>query len=844
VLLRWEDWLAGADLTTTRALPAAVLVLERALFDLCQAVSVFRARSDAALLIGVCPASPRWSEPPWAGVLSGLTDRLHRFCVRHHKDVQVIPMDPWAQRYGVAEPCGDLAAHQEPLRYTAELDAAVATVVARRAHRGRHPALASVVLDPGRFPATTALTRFVRDQVRFGRDVTLTSEPTSPELASLVTSGPVRVAAAGDAVSQLGELVASGVIEPETTLALDPDPAVGAALRASWPRIHAVTVPSGEAPDDFAGHLWVLDRPVTGAPDDPAAEIPHDLLADIATELNTADRIWSAVQAGYRRPAQRESAVPRTEREQILAAIWADVLQLDEVGVHDDFYGLGGDSLLTIMAAFRAGEAGIELTARQITQHRTIAALAAAVGRQTHDAEPQIADDGDMPLTPAQLWWCETVAPTMARPALFNHPYYLELRRPVSAGHLADAIGLLAAHHDALRLRFRRDAAGIWRQYHALPADAVPFASHDLSGLPAGEQDEAMLSLATAEQLGLDIANGPTCRVVHFRLGPDRPDRLLIVAHHLVVDAVSRELLLSDLQTLCGQLGRAEVPRLPAKTTSYRTWAVRLTDQATIERVRAELPFWLDQRAEDGDTLPPDHPGGVTTLGSTSSVDATLSVQATVALHDVARRMRVSVRDLLVWGVAQAVTARTGRSECAIATTGHGREDLFDDVDVSRTVGWFQVLYPLRLRLGAGDGGAGSVAEVAEQLARVPNNGIGYGQLRFGCPDPDVRQRLAQVPAPRIAVNYMGGFGFDDAVQTAELFEVCAAPYGPTEDGSGAWPFDLDVVGTLVGGRLRIEVGYGTAVYRRESAEGLLTDLHSRLVNLASVTGRRSAMTP
>jgi non-ribosomal peptide synthase protein (TIGR01720 family) len=493
--------------------------------------------------------------------------------------------------------------------------------------------------------------------------------------------------------------------------------------------------------------------------------------------------------------------------------------------------------LLTITAAFHAGEAGLDVSARQIMQHRTIAGLCQVFDQGPEaDAGPALDAEqgiivGEMPLTPAQLWWCETLAPTMARPALFNHPYYVELRRPVSAAHLAEAVRLLAAHHDALRLRFQHDGDGTWRQWHAPAADGVPFTSHDLSAMPADEQDLAMESIATDEQRALHLTDGPTCRVVHFRIGPWRPDRLLIVAHHLVTDAVSRGVLLSDLQSLCGQLGRGEQPRLPVKTTSYRTWAQRLVDVdgSAMAQAQAELPFWLAQVVEDGGTLPPDMPGGVTTLGSTDMIDVALSAADTAALHDVARRWRVSLRDLLVWGVAEAVAAHTTTTECLIATTGHGRENLFDDVDVSRTVGWFQVIYPVRVQSRTGQSVADSVAAVAEQLAQVPRNGIGYGLLRFSSPELEVRRRLGALPAPRIAVNYMGTFGFDEVSQAEELFDVCHAPYGPTEDESGSWPFDLDVVGTLTGGRLRIEVGYATSVYRRETAVRLLDDLQGRL---------------
>jgi non-ribosomal peptide synthase protein (TIGR01720 family) len=415
----------------------------------------------------------------------------------------------------------------------------------------------------------------------------------------------------------------------------------------------------------------------------------------------------------------------------------------------------------------------------------------------------------------------------MSRPALFNHPYYLELRRPIAAEHVVEAVRRLAAHHDSLRLRFRRDEDGMLWQHHAECADAVPFASHDLSGMSADEQDAMMESLATREQLALDLTDGPTCRVVHFGTGPRRRDRLLVVAHHLVVDAISRGTLLGDLQSLCAQLDRGEEPRLPAKTTAYSTWAQRLSEVD----FRDQLAFWLDQAAGENTMLPPDNPDAVTTMGAWGTLDTTLTVAETSGLHDVTRQLRVNVRDLIVWAMADTVAARTGGG-CAIATTGHGREDLFDDVDLNRTTGWFQVMYPVLLRLPAGATPAGSITALAGQLDRVPHNGIGHGLLKFACQDREVRRRLAANPEPRMAINYMGNFGFDEVSQAEELFDVCHAPFGPTEDETGRWPYDLDVTGTIVAGQLRIDVGYGTDVYHHDTAAAFLSEVRTRLLTL------------
>jgi non-ribosomal peptide synthase protein (TIGR01720 family) len=131
-----------------------------------------------------------------------------------------------------------------------------------------------------------------------------------------------------------------------------------------------------------------------------------------------------------------------------------------------------------------------------------------------------------------------------------------------------------------------------------------------------------------------------------------------------------------------------------------------------------------------------------------------------------------------------------------------------------------------------------SARSVIRQLARVPDNGIGYGLLRHLCPDEEVRARLAATAPPTVAVNYMGGFGFDDVAPTNQLLDVCAAPFGPTEDSDGHWPFPFDVTGSLTGPRLRVDLSYATPAFRSGSAEQLLDGVRTSLLRLAGNHGQ------
>jgi non-ribosomal peptide synthase protein (TIGR01720 family) len=824
VLLRWEHWLAGGEVA---GLSAGVNAVERALVDLCEAIEALRARSAARLLVAVAPPSRTLAGSPWDGVAALATERLRRFCGRH-ADVEVVAIEQWAARHAMTHEDGD-----RPW----SVDAVTGTLIARRAYDRRRPAIDAVLADPERLRAPAALAELASDGRSHGRALVLTSPASTPELRALAHAGGLRCAPGSERVLDL--LAAAGELDPASCVVLCADEPHAREVRAAHPEALALVAGSGEqAVRASAGRLWLLDGPAADAPDGGQRRIDSGRLLEVAALLRDGDAVRSAVEHGLPRPGQPRRTAPRTDRERRLAAIWADLLRLDAVGIHDDFFEIGGDSLLAMRIVTSAAEAGIAITPRQLVRHPTIAELCAisdavagdvpgdAAGTPARDAEEM----GEMPLTPAQQWFFDALAPSMDRPAHFNHPYYLELRRPLAACLLERAVDLLARHHDALRLRFSCHE-GSWRQRYAAPAGAVPFTSHDLTGSEGDERERTVERLAADAQIGLDLTDGPTARALHVRLAPGAPDRLLIVAHHLVVDAVSRGILLDDLQTLCEALERGDCPMLPAKTTSYGTWALRLGDAATSEQTRSELEFWLEQADRRSAIVAPDDPEAGTSLATLATIADELSSDETAALHDVARELRVGIRDLLVWSVARAVAECANSDECTIATTGHGREDLFEELDLSRTVGWFQVLYPIRLRLAERGSDARSVAEIARQLATVPRNGIGYALLRYAAEAP-TRELLEAVPAPRIAVNYMGTFGFEEVARGDELFAVSQAPYGLTEDGNCAWPFDLDVTGSIAAGTLRIELSYAGAAFRRERMDALLADMRARLQGL------------
>jgi non-ribosomal peptide synthase protein (TIGR01720 family) len=518
---------------------------------------------------------------------------------------------------------------------------------------------------------------------------------------------------------------------------------------------------------------------------------------------------------------------PRTPLEAELVAIWAPVLGLEpeRIGVHDNFFDLGGDSILSIQLVARANEAGIRLTPGQLFQHQTIAELAAVAGTAPElDAEPD-RPTGAVPLTPIQRWLFEQQHPD---PHHWNSAYVLEATEPLRASQLEGAVRCLADHHDALRLRFRRTADG-WQQSYA--DDGAPsFRSVDLSSLAAAEQDRAMRAVAADLETSLDLEAGPLVRLVHFLRGPDQSERVLIVMHHLLVDAVSWRILLEDLQSAYQQLGQGLEPRLSSRTTTYGRWAERLASHADSAALRPELDYWASQRWSTARPLPVDFPRGVNTEGSARTLSVALDVEETRALlFDLPAARQTRINDVLLTALTRTFAAWTGSSSVLVGLKGHGREPLFEDVDLSRTVGWFTTIYPALLSLEGGRAAEPDrgLASIKSQLRAIPVNGIGYGLLRYMATDPAVAGPMAAVPVPEVSFNYLSRDTPPPSGQA--LFELCAE-----ESGALSGPLRgpmcaprarrahlIDVVGAVTADRLEFQWLYSRRVHRRETIEAV-----------------------
>ncbi len=507
---------------------------------------------------------------------------------------------------------------------------------------------------------------------------------------------------------------------------------------------------------------------------------------------------------------------PRSPAEEILAEVWREVLRLERVGVLENFFELGGDSILCLQIVARSHQRGLRLTPKQLFEHPTVAGLAeVAVPAPSVDGEQGLVT-GAVPLTPVQHWFFEQELPESHH---FNQAMLFEVDEVLNPVRLAKVFDLLAAHHDALRLLFWRDGAG-WHQINAGLRGGPAFLCVDLTAVSTEALRGEIESAASRVQESLDLTRGPLSRMVLFATGPARPDRLLIVAHHLVIDGVSWRVLLEDLQTAYARLDRGNEPQLPAKTTSFQAWARRLQKHAASLEAARDLEYWSDSARMTVAALPVDGRGTGNAQATSRTIFVALDAEETRRLlFEVPKTYRTQINDVLLTALVEALRHWTGERRFLIDLEGHGREDLFEGLDLSRTVGWFTSIFPVLLELGK-DGGLGeAVQAIKEQLRGVPTRGLSYGLLRYLCPDAETREKLRELPQPEISFNYLGQIQAPEGAATSMRFGLEST--GSSQSHRGTRRHLLGVNAVVTTGRLVLSWAYDEGLHRRETIERL-----------------------
>lgn len=524
--------------------------------------------------------------------------------------------------------------------------------------------------------------------------------------------------------------------------------------------------------------------------------------------------------------------LPRTVEEKCVAAAWESILRVEQIGIRANFYEVGGDSIKAIRIASRIRKEGYNVDAGTIMRHPTVESLARQIGSD----KPSISQEhveGEVLLNPIQHWFFDRALPN---PNHWNQEVVLRYDGRLNPTSLRAALRAVVEHHDGLRIGFR-SANGLPTAWNRPLGESEEFclnASEDVeiaSGLLRNAANEAHRSL--------NIEEGPL--VAAALLTSEEESAVAIAIHHLVVDAVSWNIIVEDLIAAYHAAERGEELRLNPKTESFRDYTIGLNNYAVSNELLAEIDYWneVEEGVRRTTGLPVDSVPSANTEAQTAIRSIALDSETTaLLLHDAHNAFNTTPRDLLTATLALVLKEWTGQSELGIHLEGHGREAI-GGTNIDRTVGWFTTVYPVLVN------GTGTIEEVIlhtkEALRRVPRNGIGYGILRYMTPSEKRNGLRFDLPT-NVLFNYLGDLDFDlnSSGEEQSGFRVEIDPVGDTTGSDTPRDERIAIDAFIRGGQLHWTIFFNREEYRQETIENLCTMLRHRLAELV----RRAAIAP
>lgn len=515
---------------------------------------------------------------------------------------------------------------------------------------------------------------------------------------------------------------------------------------------------------------------------------------------------------------------PRNERERLLCAMFGAILNVGEVGIRDNFFFLGGDSIKALQIAARLHRENLVLEIRDLFLHPTVEELAPTLREAINTSARKTDFSGTVPLTAVQQWFFEEYKDTCCH---FNQSVLLRSPQRLDATALAAALEAVVARHDALRLRFVERDGGYVQEY------GEPAHGFEAADCPAGEDPRRFLRDRSAALQRKVRPEAATVQAGLYRL-PDG-DRFFIAIHHLAVDTVSWRVLFDDLDAAYRQAMAGRRPALPPAPASFGEWAEAVGVYANGKALE-QLDYWKTVDATDVPELPTDFPGGACTHGDCATRTIRLAPALTAKLTSEAHEAyNTGIDDLLLAAFARSLPKWRGVERAMVMLEGHGRERAVADIGIGATVGWFTSLYPVVLGAPGGEEPGRQIKRIKEQLRSIPDKGIGYGILRHVTD----RERLGGYrfrAAPKISFNYLGRFETDVGSGT---FRLSAEETAPNIDPAAPQPFFLEMVGMVLGDTLEITTGYSTRHFSEESVAQLLDIYRNELTLLADFAAAR-----
>ncbi|MGD2087201.1 MAG: amino acid adenylation domain-containing protein [Candidatus Aminicenantes bacterium] len=536
-----------------------------------------------------------------------------------------------------------------------------------------------------------------------------------------------------------------------------------------------------------------------------------------------------------------QHVVPRNDMEQKMAEIWGTILKRNNIGITENFFMMGGDSIKSIQIASSLRRAGYEVDMKDIFQYPTISELVPHLRKKGHFTDQSLVT-GTLPLTPIQKEFFRTVNIDRHH---FNQAVMLHANREerFDPRTLERVFLKLQHHHDALRMTYYEENGEIIQLNNGLN-HPLSLQEYDFRGQGGRENALAFEDAVNQIQSSIDLKAGPLMKLGLFHL--DDGDRLLIVIHHLVIDGISWRILFEDIGTLFWQHKRGEQLVLPPKTHSFKYWSECLTQYANSETLLREKDYWVKLESRVIPAIEKDFHQDSNYVKDAENQSFLLNEEETgLLLEKVNKAFGTEINDIQLTALVLGIKETFAHEQVLLMLESHGREEIMENMDVKRTIGWYTCLYPVLLDASSGsceDNLARLIKENKERLRRIPNKGIGYGILKYLTAE-EFKREIQFKLNPQICFNYLGQF---DADIERMPFTVARESYGNTRSIKGQREFELDVSGMIVDKQLNITVTYNRKHFKQETIRTFLANYKTALRRIISycLSKKEKELTP
>lgn len=512
-----------------------------------------------------------------------------------------------------------------------------------------------------------------------------------------------------------------------------------------------------------------------------------------------------------------EIELPIGPVEEALVKIWEALLVGKEIGTDQNFFDLGGDSIKATQIVARMYKAGYKISVRDIFKNPTIKLLGKAVNKVSRLSDQNVVE-GIVPMTPIQK---EFFSSKRLKPHHYNQGMLLVFKESLKDDNIKSIFNELIKHHDALRICFKMTSKGYVQINNPANLDGL-LEVVDLRGeLDLGT---ALEEKCNEVQSSIDLENGSLIKLCLFKL--IEGDALLVVIHHLVIDGISWRIILEDFSTLFEQAQKNKELSLPLKTDSFKLWSENLQEYANSKDLLKEISYWEQLLPLEDQCFAKDFDHDCNILQDAKKLTVTLDKEETgLLLTKVNFAYNTEINDILLTGLGISIKNYFKQDEFTVALENHGREEILGDLNVSRTIGWFTSVYPLKVTITDHDI-ARQIKEVKETLRKVPNKGIGYGILKHLTGEENKIGLNFEV-RPKLIFNYLGQF---DSDLNDSNFQISSERIGQLQDLNEKRDYDFDINGLIAEGQLVISITFNKNHYRDETIQGWL-DQYKKSLN-------------